>query len=78
VPQPAARAVAAPVVTLAAAGAMAAVGAPAAAAEPGPAEVGAPREGFVEGDPSTWGSPSRNDLCPCGSGKRFKNCHGAH
>ena len=18
----------------------------------------------------------RNDLCPCGSGKRFKNCHG--
>jgi uncharacterized protein YecA (UPF0149 family) len=18
----------------------------------------------------------RNDICPCGSGKRFKNCHG--
>ncbi|MFR4720343.1 MAG: SEC-C metal-binding domain-containing protein, partial [Streptococcus sp.] len=18
----------------------------------------------------------RNDLCPCGSGKKFKNCHG--
>lgn len=21
---------------------------------------------------------SRNDLCPCGSGKRYKNCHGKH
>ena len=20
----------------------------------------------------------RNDLCPCGSGKKFKNCHGAN
>ena len=19
----------------------------------------------------------RNDICPCGSGKRFKNCHGS-
>ena len=19
--------------------------------------------------------PSRNDLCPCGSGKKYKNCH---
>jgi preprotein translocase subunit SecA len=34
------------------------------------------REGFVEDDPSTWGSPSRNDACPCGSGKKFKHCHG--
>ncbi len=33
-------------------------------------------EGFVEDDPSTWGSPGRNDLCPCGSGKKFKHCHG--
>ncbi|MEM9210151.1 MAG: preprotein translocase subunit SecA [Pseudomonadota bacterium] len=32
--------------------------------------------GFVEDDPSTWGNPSRNDLCPCGSGKKFKHCHG--
>jgi preprotein translocase subunit SecA len=37
---------------------------------------GAAREGFVEDDPSTWGNPSRNDLCPCGSGKKFKHCHG--
>jgi uncharacterized protein len=21
--------------------------------------------------------PGRNDLCPCGSGKKFKRCHGA-
>ena len=35
-----------------------------------------PREGFVEDDPSTWGSPGRNDPCPCGSGKKFKHCHG--
>jgi preprotein translocase subunit SecA len=32
--------------------------------------------GFVEADPSTWGNPSRNDKCPCGSGKKFKHCHG--
>jgi preprotein translocase subunit SecA len=32
--------------------------------------------GFVENDPSTWGNPSRNDKCPCGSGKKFKHCHG--
>ncbi|MEM6304947.1 MAG: preprotein translocase subunit SecA [Pseudomonadota bacterium] len=31
---------------------------------------------FVEGDPSTWGNPGRNDPCPCGSGKKFKHCHG--
>ncbi|MCL6285188.1 preprotein translocase subunit SecA [Ruegeria sp. 2012CJ41-6] len=32
--------------------------------------------GFVEDDPETWGKPSRNDRCPCGSGKKFKHCHG--
>ncbi|MEL0436958.1 preprotein translocase subunit SecA [Phycobacter sp. K97] len=37
-------------------------------------EAAAP--GFVENDPSTWGNPSRNDKCPCGSGKKFKHCHG--
>ncbi len=34
------------------------------------------RPGFVEDDPATWGNPSRNDRCPCGSGKKFKHCHG--
>ncbi|CTQ49291.1 preprotein translocase subunit SecA [Jannaschia donghaensis] len=33
--------------------------------------------GFVESDPTTWGDPARNDPCPCGSGKKFKHCHGA-
>jgi preprotein translocase subunit SecA len=28
-------------------------------------------------DPSTWGKISRNAPCPCGSGKKFKHCHGA-
>ena len=32
--------------------------------------------GFDENDPASWGDPSRNDPCPCGSGNRFKNCHG--
>lgn len=27
-------------------------------------------------DPSTWGKVSRNELCPCGSGKKYKHCHG--
>ena len=34
------------------------------------------RPGFDENDQSTWGNPGRNDLCPCGSGKKFKHCHG--
>jgi preprotein translocase subunit SecA len=32
--------------------------------------------GFDENDPTTWGNPGRNDPCPCGSGKKFKHCHG--
>ena len=35
-----------------------------------------PTVGFDENDPSTWGNPGRNQLCPCGSGKKFKHCHG--
>ena len=26
---------------------------------------------------SEWDKPPRNAPCPCGSGKKFKNCHGA-
>ncbi|MBT53242.1 MAG: preprotein translocase subunit SecA [Mameliella sp.] len=52
-----------------------------AAAAPAPAgETVAPEgqaaEGFDENDPETWGTPGRNDACPCGSGKKFKHCHG--
>ena len=27
-------------------------------------------------NPSTWGKVGRNEPCPCGSGKKFKHCHG--
>jgi len=27
-------------------------------------------------DPSTWPAASRNAPCPCGSGKKYKHCHG--
>jgi preprotein translocase subunit SecA len=27
-------------------------------------------------NPSTWGKVGRNENCPCGSGKKFKHCHG--
>jgi preprotein translocase subunit SecA len=33
-------------------------------------------DGFDENDPTTWGNPGRNDSCPCGSGNKFKHCHG--
>ncbi|MDP2620575.1 MAG: preprotein translocase subunit SecA [Hyphomicrobiales bacterium] len=28
-------------------------------------------------DPSSWGKVGRNQPCPCGSGKKFKHCHGS-
>ena len=28
-------------------------------------------------DPNTWGRVQRNAPCPCGSGRKFKHCHGA-
>ncbi|WP_341793945.1 MULTISPECIES: preprotein translocase subunit SecA [unclassified Rickettsia] len=33
-------------------------------------------EDRIESDPTTWGKVSRNELCPCGSGKKYKYCHG--
>jgi preprotein translocase subunit SecA len=44
--------------------ALSAAGPVAAAASPNPA------------DPSGWGKVGRNEPCPCGSGKKFKHCHG--
>jgi len=41
------------------------------------AVVDDPAAGFDENDRSTWGNPGRNAPCPCGSGKKFKHCHGA-
>ncbi len=43
---------------------------------PSDATPGEALAGFDENDPSTWGNPGRNDACPCGSGKKFKHCHG--
>ncbi|PBC06248.1 preprotein translocase subunit SecA [Mesorhizobium sp. WSM3860] len=28
-------------------------------------------------NPATWGKVGRNEACPCGSGKKYKHCHGA-
>ncbi len=38
----------------------------------------APRRGEAvdPNDPSTWAGTSRNAPCPCGSGKKYKHCHG--
>ncbi len=32
---------------------------------------------FDAGDPATWVDTPRNSPCPCGSGKKYKHCHGA-
>jgi preprotein translocase subunit SecA len=42
----------------------------------GATTAGERRPGFDENDVTTWGNPGRNDLCPCGSGQKFKHCHG--
>ena len=55
---------------------------------PGPARKAAPgapiknqpqrgRGAVNPNDPSSWGKVARNAPCPCGSGKKFKHCHGA-
>ena len=38
---------------------------------PRPLNAPAPRA------PVDWSSVGRNDPCPCGSGRKFKKCHGA-
>ena len=30
------------------------------------------------GNPASWGKVGRNENCPCGSGKRYKHCHGRY
>jgi preprotein translocase subunit SecA len=35
------------------------------------------RRPFDKNDPSTWGRVPRNAPCPCGSGQKYKRCHGA-
>ena len=53
-------------------------------AEAAPASAQVARAGRAAGsavaldpnDPSTWGKVQRNAPCPCGSGKKYKHCHG--
>ncbi|KQT44375.1 preprotein translocase subunit SecA [Aureimonas sp. Leaf454] len=33
---------------------------------------------FDPNDPTSWGEIGRNEPCPCGSGRKFKHCHGAY
>jgi len=36
-----------------------------------------PRQRRDPANPSSWGKVGRNEQCPCGSGKKYKQCHGA-
>lgn len=38
---------------------------------------GASAKPFDKNDPDTWGKVARNAPCPCGSGKKYKQCHGS-
>jgi len=29
-------------------------------------------------NPASWGKVGRNEDCPCGSGKKYKHCHGKY
>ncbi len=37
-----------------------------------------PSSAIDPNDPLTWGKVARNAKCPCGSGKKYKHCHGKH
>ncbi|HSC17417.1 MAG TPA: preprotein translocase subunit SecA [Rhizomicrobium sp.] len=46
--------------------------------EPGRSRISRLEQGPMNpDDPSTWGKVQRNAPCPCGSGRKFKHCHGA-
>jgi preprotein translocase subunit SecA len=54
---------------------------PALLAEPVGATLAAAASGVAVAErdpknPATWGRVGRNEPCPCGSGKKFKHCHG--
>jgi preprotein translocase subunit SecA len=59
---------------------MALAGAPLAAALAGNGNGGSMRQPAARNpkDPTTWGKVGRNEPCPCGSGKKFKHCHGKY
>ncbi|MEX0842175.1 MAG: SEC-C metal-binding domain-containing protein, partial [Xanthobacteraceae bacterium] len=39
---------------------------------------GAPSAARAPNNPSSWGKVGRNEACPCGSGKKYKHCHGRY
>jgi preprotein translocase subunit SecA len=51
--------------------------APASRARPVHTRKAAGGNGQLPGDPSSWGRVPRNAPCPCGSGKKYKHCHGS-
>ncbi|MEM6383008.1 MAG: preprotein translocase subunit SecA [Pseudomonadota bacterium] len=56
--------------------AMAAAAAGMAALRGEPMPVAAPERD--PDNPETWGKIGRNEPCPCGSGKKYKHCHGGY
>jgi preprotein translocase subunit SecA len=42
-----------------------------------PSRAATPAQKVDPANPETWGRVSRNQACPCGSGKKYKHCHGA-
>ena len=43
---------------------------------PAPAPVAALQYSAADSKPTTAGGTSKNAPCPCGSGKKYKRCHG--
>ena len=53
--------------------------APAAQAQPRAPQAAVPQTPVRNPkDPQSWGKVGRNEVCPCGSGKKFKHCHGKY
>ena len=52
-------------------------GTPVGAAQGATAASGGEAQGRDPNRPDTWGKVARNESCPCGSGKKYKQCHGA-
>jgi preprotein translocase subunit SecA len=54
------------------------IGGAARAAAPALARAAQPVAERNPQDPASWGKVGRNESCPCGSGKKFKHCHGRY
>jgi preprotein translocase subunit SecA len=46
--------------------------------QPAFAGNGAPASARDPQNPASWGKVGRNENCPCGSGKKYKHCHGKY